>query len=276
MSVDVSRCRPALVLLVLLAAGCGDGGGDFAIGGWQYRTDEVRQWALPKPLREVSGLALDPRGRLFAHDDERARIYQLDYQEGRVVKRFDVGSPPLREDFEGIAWARDRLFLVTSDGILFAAGEGEDGSSVPFERYDTGLGERCEIEGLYFDAADEVLLMPCKIVRDPALAGQLVVLRWSLREGSAVSAPPIVVGGLAEQRLHPSGLTRCPRSGHLVLVAARQRALLEIGSEGELLRLVAMPDAARHRQMEGVEMTAEGDLIIADEGGRLTVYAAHP
>ena len=32
----------------------------------------------------------------------------------------------------------------------------------------------------------------------------------------------LVVGGFTEVMLHPSGLTRCPRSGHLVLVAARQ------------------------------------------------------
>lgn len=268
---DTPRHRLVLMLIVLAVTGCGDGGNRFAMGAWQYRTGDFQQWALPKPLREVSGLALDPQGRLFAHDDERARIYQIDYLEGLVVKRFDVGNPVLRDDFEGIAWAQDRLFLVTSDGTLFAAPEGEEGSSVTFQRYDTGLGERCEIEGLYYEAADDVLWMPCKTLRDPALSGRIVVLSWSLREEGP--GPDLLIAAPDNQKFHPSGLTRCARSGHLVLVAARQSALLEVTGEGELRQFVVLPEA-RHRQMEGVEMTANGDLIIADEGGRLGVYAA--
>ena len=60
-----------------------------------YDLDAPRRdrWELPKELNEISGLAVDSEGRLFAHDDERAIIYQLDPATHRVVKRFAFGRP---------------------------------------------------------------------------------------------------------------------------------------------------------------------------------------
>ena len=49
------------------------------------------RWELPKALQEISGLAVDSAGRIFAHDDEQAIIYQIDPATHRVVKRFSFG-----------------------------------------------------------------------------------------------------------------------------------------------------------------------------------------
>ena len=72
-----------------------------------YDWTKAEQWDLPKSLREVSGLAFTADGRLFAHDDERAIVYQLDYSDGAVVKRFALGDPPDEDDFEAIATTSD-------------------------------------------------------------------------------------------------------------------------------------------------------------------------
>src|SRR5882762_6336402 len=61
-------------------------------------TDAVR-WNLPKRLNEISGLALSADARLFAHDDERGVIYQIDWRHGRLTKAFSLGDPPPRADF---------------------------------------------------------------------------------------------------------------------------------------------------------------------------------
>lgn len=268
----------ALLALALAGSGCAPDDGRFELGGRVYHAVGLTQWALPKSLREISGLALDPEGRLFAHADERARIYQVDYDEGDIVKHFDLGDPPLQGDFEGIAWAEGRLYLVTSGGVLFGAEEGEDGASVDYERFDTGFGSQCEIEGLHYDPDGEVMLLACKTPRRAELEGLISVFAWSLRTHRPVPERNIHVGGPAGARLHPSGLTRLPGGGNLVLVASRQRALIELTPTGTLVRVVVMPDADRHAQMEGVEVTSVGDLIIADEGGnkrgRLGVYQA--
>lgn len=268
------------LLPALLAAGCSESASTFTLAGNRYSSAGLEQWALPEELREVSGLAQDAAGRLFAHDDEVAWIFELDPHAGRVVRRFALGSPPARGDFEGIAWVGSRLFLVTSDGDLLEGTVAADGASADYRLHRTGLGRRCEIEGLDFDPERRLLLMCCKTPREKALEGRVGVLAWS--PDTRVAAPQHdllvpVPSGAAVAELQPSGLTRSAPTGHLILVAARQRALLELTPQGTLVQAFRLPDARVHPQMEGVVMAATGALIIADEGnrgrGRLSVYS---
>jgi hypothetical protein len=100
--------------------------------------------SLPTELHEISGLAVTADGRVFAHGDEDGTVYQLDPRSGRVTKRFALaatGDDPdlgkkvrdgrLTGDFEDIAIAGDRFFLISSNGVLLEFAEGEDGGSVP-------------------------------------------------------------------------------------------------------------------------------------------------
>jgi uncharacterized protein YjiK len=60
------------------------------------------------------------------------------------------------------------------------------------------------------------------------------------------------------------------------MVASRQQALIELTEDGDLVSARNMPLTNRHRQAEGIELTSDGRLLIADEGGthkaRLAVY----
>ncbi len=141
-------------------------------------TDAVR-WNLPKRLKEISGLALSADERLFAHDDEHAVIYEIDWHDGRIVKAFALGDPTVADDFEGIAIADRDFYLITSDGILYRATEGADGAHVPYQRIDTGSGRRCEIEGLAYDPPRNVLLLGCKTPRETELKDRVAVFAWS-------------------------------------------------------------------------------------------------
>ena len=66
--------------------------------------------------------------------------------------------------------------------------------------------------------------------------------------------------------------------GHLLLVAAQQKALIELTADGELVQATALSQAHRHRQAEGIEFTPDGGLLISDEGSgrraRIAVYSA--
>lgn len=241
-----------------------------------------QQWKLPNRLNEISGLALADDGRLFGVDDESAIVYELDYTRGRIVKAFALGNPAVRGDFEGIAWLDGKVYLTTSNGVIYVAPEGNDGQRVPFERYKTGLGDECEIEGLGQDRAEGTLLLVCKALRKKASIRRLAVFTWSVAErapdvDATILLPETqILGRLKRNRLRPSGITVDPHSGNLLIVAARQYALIEVTRDGVLVSAKSLELVNRHRQSEGIELTVNGKLLIADEGGghraRLAVY----
>ena len=140
-----SSLRSVLVLpALLLFAACGRASDESAA----HSPSGLQQWALPDSLREISGLALTGDDRLLAVNDEEAIVYEIDYDDGRLVKAFALGEPTLRGDFEGIAVLGGRVWLMTSDGVLYVADEGGDGERVAYQRYVTKLGDKCELEGL--------------------------------------------------------------------------------------------------------------------------------
>jgi uncharacterized protein YjiK len=249
---------------------------------YTFSAESSHQWKLPDKLNEISGLALSDDQRLFAVTDETAIVYELDYADGRLVKAFALGNPVIRGDFEGIAWFDGRLWLVTSQGRIYAFDEGEDGERVPFDSFDTGLGNSCEIEGLAYRRDDQVLLVLCKgIKRDSGLTG-LAIFAWStighaLMDEKTIALPDRdIVTALRTDRLNPSGIAIEEKTGNLLIVAARQRAIIELDAGGGFLSARVLPLASRHRQVEGIEILQSGDLLIADEGGahkgRLAIY----
>ena len=241
----------------------------------------VVQWKLPKRLKEISGLAFSADERLFAHDDERAVIYQIDWQRGNLVKSFALGDPPLRDDFEAIAIAGDDFYLMTSNGILYRAKEGDDGAHVPYTRIDTGLGAQCEIEGLTWDARRKLLLVACKTARTPALKGKVAVIAWSpdrqMPDPAAAFAVP--VAGIADRiglpHFNPSSIEISRDGTRLWLLAGRQAALAQVGLDGEVVSAMRLP-AKLHPQPEGLAIAASGEFIISDEAaqgrGTLVIY----
>ena len=220
-------------------------------------------------------------GRLLAVDDERAIIYELDYVEGGLVKAFALGKPVIRGDFEGLAAMGDRVFLMTSEGEIVAAPEGEDGERVSYERYKTEVDSECEFEGLAEDRAKRELLLLCKNVLKKASIEALAIFPWSV-DREQIDADRVIelpVAAIAQairmRKLHPSGIVVDPTSGNLLVVAAREQALIELDGEGRLIDARRLPLASRHPQAEGIAL-GPGRLFIADEGGngraRLSVY----
>lgn len=241
----------------------------------------TRQWKLPRELREASGLATTADGRLFAIQDEQALIYELDYTEGAIVKRFALGGPPLKGDFEGIAITPDGTFyLITSGGHLYRFHEGAANAAVPYDTFDTGTRDQCEVEGLAYVDSRGALAVACKRVYD----GRKRLARiyfWSPATHELETEPldidirPVrpVTGS---KRLSPSGIEWNRHTDHLVMLAAQERAVLEIDLAG-VIRWAEPLKGRYHRQAEGITYDPQGNLLIADEGGkgraRLAIYA---
>ena len=256
-----------------------------SLGDYGLQAGSATRWELRRRLREISGLAMTSDHRLLAHNDEAGVVFEIDYRDGSIVKEFrlaDVGDP-VADDFEGIAVADGRIYLVTSSGRLYECPEGADGESVLFTVYATGVGRDCEIEGLAYDEGARELLLMCKDPRSEDLLGKLAIHRWSIDDKRLVDDSPTVipVGDFARRigsnRYRPSGIERHPLSGNYFVVAARQGAIAEVTPAGEVLAARRFT-AGWHRQIEGIAFAADGALIVSDEGGdgraSLTVYPA--
>lgn len=249
----------------------------------QYSLDAelMMQWKLPDKLNEISGLATTSDGRLLAVDDEKAVIYEIDHEEGRIVKKFALGKPTVKGDFEGIAVADELVYVTTSEGRVFVSAEGADGQRVTFDNFDTGIGAYCEIEGLVQSTDNSRLYFLCKKARTKSGVRGLTLFAWDiagrqLQPDESVLLPERqIMQRLRIDRFSPSGVTIDRESGNRIVVASRQRVLVELTPDGKLVNARHLP-VSRHRQAEGIELVIDDKLVIADEGGthkaRLAVY----
>lgn len=243
----------------------------------------LARWILPDRLAETSGLALTADDRLFTHGDELGTIYEIDYRRGLVVKEFSLGSPVVHDDFEAITVVRDTLILLTAGGVLYRFTEGNNLATVPYTRLDTGLGTRCEFEGMTFDPAANVLVLACKNVKDKGLEDSMVLLRWPLGQDSTGTVEPEshlaiplveVIGTHGWKKIEPSDLAIDPRTGNYVIVASGQLALVEVTAGGEVVVSRSLPPG--HAQPEGIAITRDNLLLVSDEAktgsAAITIY----
>lgn len=249
-----------------------------------------RNLTLPASLREISGVAVSRNGKLFAHDDEVSTIYQLDPLSGTVIKRFHVvtrrwfGNGRVEDDFEDIAIAGDRFFLVTSSGKLYEFREGRDNETVQAVVYKTGLGSSYEVEGLCHDPSTASLLLSCKAgtgKKPFAQSASRPVYSFSLttnklsRQARFIIDARHIADSAGKKGFRPSGITRHPLSGNFFIVSSSSRIIAEIDyRNGSLIDLQNLP-SVYHPQPEGLAVLPDYSLLISSEDmlrGRASIY----
>lgn len=260
-------------LLVTLLLACSETTSDASSAGQNSSGEELRlvQWALPKELREVSGLAMVNDREVLAIQDERAIVFLLDIQTGRVVERFAIGQPAAKGDFEGVAVHDEQIYLLTSKGQLYKAPLRSNDKFHRYEKFDLGLAKNCELEGLAHEPNTDLLWLACKEVYLSPDSGSLRLHAWStatqaLMPELAMKLPLSLDG--QESKLNPSGLVFSRDGQRLLIIAARQSSYAWFSWSGipSLVNLEPLPKRGKHRQAEGVAITSKGLLLIADEG----------
>lgn len=238
---------------------------------------------LPTELSEVSGLAVAGPDSVFTHDDEYAIVYEIRLRDGHIVRAFALGDPTLEGDFEGIAEADGRVFLVTSDGLIYSAAAGENARRVSYRVYDSGIGPRCEVEGLSRAPEAGDLLLLCKRFRNGSEEKRLEVYRWTIGNPLAHPEPylSLPLEDLFDEderaEFRPSGIEWDEPTGRLFIVSAKNRTVLVLDKAGKLIERRRL-NGSRHPETEGITIMPDGRLVLADEGsrtreGRLTAYA---
>jgi uncharacterized protein YjiK len=242
----------------------------------------LAMWIMPPQLREISGLALTSRGTVLTHDDNSGRVSEIDPKTGILVKAFSlIGNQ--KEDFEAITIAGNDIYLMASDGKLFRFREGADGQQVQFMMFNTGLGKKCEFESLAYEADSTRLVMVCKRILDKQAPKELVIYRMPLpldRATFSVIHVPLkqVVGSNKWKNFRPSDITIDPFTRNYVIIASREKGLLVLTPDGDVVRSEPLP--GDHRQPEGVAITKDSILLISDEANvkpaAITLYKWRP
>ena len=242
------------------------------IRGYDFSDRKAPAHRLSKNLREISGLTFTTDGRLLAHGDERAIIYELDIRTGKEKKQFSVGRLTLMQDFEGIAAKKDTIFLVNSSGVLYRFPEGANGQRVSYREFRTSLDARYNVEGLAYDPATDCLLLACKGFAGAGRDQHKAVYAFSLRTYRLLPEPrfllPLkaITQAAESKEFNPSGIERHPRTGNFFIIAANGNAIVEVTPGGKMVGISKLLKAV-HKQAEGIAMAPDGTMLIANEGG---------
>lgn len=241
----------------------------------------VARWELPSLLAEISGLALTPDGRLLAHGDEGSDVFEIDYRTGLIVKRFALGPDPVTEDFEAIAVHDSVVMLFTSKGRIFQFTEGENGESVPYRTHTLEVDDACrEFEGAAYDAQTGRVVLVCKTPRGKLDNDAVLIYRVAVDSAGGFERVDVPVDSIRARGpkwkgFSPSDIAIRPDNGNYLLVAGPEKGYAEVTPQGAVLLARALPQ--RHPQTEGIAVSRDGLLILADEAvsrrATLTVYA---
>lgn len=235
--------------------------------------DNLTSVELNKKLDEISGLALSPEGKLFAHGDEEGKIFQLDKTSGRIIKEFEIGKKDVEEDFEDLAIVGNRFYLVSSKGDIYEFKEGMNDDEVPFTKYETELKSKYDVEGLCYEPQTETLLLACKEFAGKEFEDKKTIYSFDLKTKKVNKEPRFVISLKQLEKewdidqFKPSGLIRHPFSGTFIILGGEGRVIIEISAEGEILNKMEL-DEDFHNQPEGITILNDGTMIMADEGGK--------
>jgi len=238
---------------------------------YDFSPQKPVQLKLNKELNEISGLSVTPNGRLFAHADEKGNVYEVEINSGKVIKKFRLGENSVYKDFEGIAIADKKFFLITGNGELYLFYEQEDGAYSKYKKIKTSLAVKNDVEGLCFDPSTFSLLIACKGYPGKGYSGYKAVYAYDINTEKLLEKPRFLISlkELKEKfnikRFSPSGIEMDPKSGSFFILSSDEKCIVEISPKGEIINAMKL-NGKYHRQPEGITFLSDSVLIISDEG----------
>lgn len=252
---------------------------------WLDRYDvedkSVQPLLLPREVSEASGLATTGDGRLLCHDDERGVVYQINPNDGAIVKRFSLGTLGIRGDFEGIAVHREIVYLVSSNGNVYEFREGKDKQRVRYNVYRTFLNSGNDVEGLEYDPDNDCLLLLCKADPGKHHRGHKAAYAFNLKTHMLEEHPRLLIRlkdvekRAAKPGFNPSGIALHPRGGTFFVISSDGESIIEISRSGEILNQKHLPRKTNSHP-EGIAFLPDMTMVLCNDGqggrGSLTLY----
>jgi len=227
---------------------------------------------LDDDLIEISGLTYFENNILAAVQDEKGIIYYIDINKNEIVSKFRFAK---NKDYEGIALAHNYYYIISSDGDLYSLNRNEI-EDPHTEKFDTPLKAKNDVEGLAYDAHNQLLLIACK--GDPKTKlnkpkGK-AVYAFSLKNNSFELIYTINTNSLTkfldqnkskDIKFSPSAIAVHPITRDIFILSYVDKYLIALTKKGRIKAAVKL-DSRLFKQPEGICFSPTGTLFISNEG----------
>jgi uncharacterized protein YjiK len=239
---------------------------------YNFNSAAQQKYFLDNELREISGLALSVDGRLFVHNDEKGVVYELDKENGRIIKKFRIGKETVRGDFEGLAITTRAFYIITSSGKIIEFTEQKNNGYSDYRIFDTGLNSDFDVEGLCYDSETYSLLIACKGIAGKNLKVKKAIYSFSLTEKKLLKQPRFLISLDDLKKKYwvkifsPSGIEIHPSVKTIFVLSSKSKSVLELSRDGNVLDFRKL-NSDFHPQPEGITFLNDRTMVISDEGG---------
>lgn len=242
-----------------------------------YDLTQPVKYFMSDGLLEISGIALY-RGRadsVYAQQDESGRVYYMKLGEKKPEFSKFAGTG----DYEDIAIMGDQVFILRSDGTLFAFTFKQVRSGdIPNVRKLEGLLPKGEYEGMYADEKSKQLYVLCKTCKgdNAKKVGKGYVFNMvsgyptkAVKEFSISVADIEAQLGKGKLSFRPSALAKNPRTNEWYILSSVNKALIVTDAAWNVKAAYPL-SAALFVQPEGIAFDSQNNLYISNEGDTLT------
>ena len=244
---------------------------------------------LPKDLEEISGLSFVRDGVLAAVQDEKARVFTVSLESGKILSECDFGKSA---DYEGVELVGETAYVTSSSGTLYKVPnykkEDSDG-----QKFNTLLTDNNNVEGLGYFPPLHYLLLACK--GSPNLdrklySGYRSIYAFDIQAGKLNPKPFLLINreeiryvlerqastsfekeflsdydASDKDAFRPSGIAVHPILQDIYVIGTVGKLLLVYRKDGKLQYAVPM-DKDIFKQPEGICFAPDGTLYISNEG----------
>ena len=250
-----------------------------------------KKYFLPVELNEISGLQYYMEDQLICVQDESAKIYVLNMDNGRITDKFDFGKSG---DYEDIALVGETVYVLRSDGRIFEV-KNFNKKSIKTKEHNTPLSGKNDAEGLTYDKSINSLLIACKgspsIDKDKPYKGYKATYQYDLDEMKLKKKPFLLIDveksdayqntdllrklnlkGEKKLKLplriagfQPSAIGIHPLHDEIYIISGVSKMLLILNRQGEVMDIQEL-SLRVFIQPEGICFSPSGDMFISSEG----------
>ncbi len=252
----------------------------------------IQKAKLPSELTEISALSFNSKDNtLLAVNDELGRIYTLESESGKVLKKVKFSG---RGDYEGLEIVEDMAYAIKSNGNLVPIdlNSGKAGKLIK-----TPFSSSNDVEGLAYDSTNQSLILACKgnpaLKHHPKIKNSKAIYAFDLKNKELIETPKFIISddqlkvffkqhakkGLSkgkEKKLKkrlisfsPSAIAKHPKSGHYYIMSSVGKTLIVCDEEGSI-QAIQFLSTKTFSQPEGITFSPEGTMYISNEGRGLS------